>query len=81
MINAIKKPQKTSLTKCTPQKIRDKPTRQAMIKEIMPSGNEIFKSAKAIVKALTVWRLGNDSSVLWSTKGSILNTTQGRGRL
>ncbi len=54
MINAIKKPQKTSLTKCTPQKIRDKPTRQAMIKEIMPSGNEIFKSAKAIVKALTV---------------------------
>lgn len=35
-------------------KIRDKPTRQAMIKEIMPSGNEIFKSAKAIVKALTV---------------------------
>ena len=81
MINAIKKAQRTSLIKWTAQMILDSPTIHAIIKAMIPKGILIVYKANAIAKALTVWRLGKDSPVLWPTSGSILNVIQGRGRL
>ena len=68
MINAIKKPQRTSLIKWTAQMILDSPTIHAIIKAMIPKWILIFNKANAIAKALTVWRLGKDSPVLWRSE-------------